>query len=113
MQPEYFNPAGLVKDRITKAMIDDAVQFENTLCLPLLREGSTTVEQLLLPEFFSTKMCQVLLTKSSGNSIKRLRGILRVTFIFTVPNTNNDTITAQAGRGLQDPLQEVLLREYF
>ena len=35
---EYFNPAGSVKDRIAKAMIDDAEQKG------LLREGSVIIE---------------------------------------------------------------------
>ena len=35
---EYFNPAGSVKDRIAKAMIDDAEQKE------LLKEGSVIIE---------------------------------------------------------------------
>ena len=37
-KPEYFNPAGSVKDRIAKAMIDDAEQKG------LLKEGSVIIE---------------------------------------------------------------------
>ena len=73
---EYFNPAGSVKDRIAKAMIDDAVQKG------LIKEGATIIEPtsgntgIGLAAVAASRGYKIILTMPDTMSIER-RNLLK------------------------------------
>ena len=80
---EYFNPAGSVKDRIAKAMIEDAkAMIEDAEAKGLLGEGSTIIEPtsgntgIGLAAIAAAKGYRIILTMPETMSVER-RNILK------------------------------------
>ena len=69
---EYFNPAGSVKDRIAKGIIDDAVATGK------LKEGSTIIEPtsgntgIGIAAYAATKGFKVVITMPESMSVEKI-----------------------------------------